>query len=157
MKAYNSKTMEQLRKLGSELKGIEVGLDIAMKLDDNKLFTTFYDMYQPLKQKWEKVANCGYINVEIEEYQKNICKFFELDVKAKEEYESEREARKSGMTPDQWKAELELESFMINPNKRCMFCKHFKETDGFPGEHLTNCSAPGNEHIINVDFNESEI
>lgn len=36
-------------------------------------------------------------------------------------------------------------------------CRFLKCGDGFPGEQVTYCSAPGNEHIIDVDFDESAV
>lgn len=45
-----------------------------------------------------------------------------------------------------------------NPHLSCRaFCRYFRSGKGYPGEYVYYCCAAGNEHIIDVDFIESEI
>jgi hypothetical protein len=46
----------------------------------------------------------------------------------------------------------------LDPFAQCgEWCKHLKSGRGYPGEYVYHCAAPGNEHVIHTDFNESEI
>ena len=90
------------------------------------------------------------------------CKFYEVDLVAKEEgdamdaayfgsmSQSEREALEA------W-ADMEA-SDASDPFAKCgAYCKYKKSDRGYPGERVHHCAALGNEHIIHVDFIESEI
>ena len=91
-----------------------------------------------------------------------ICKYFEVDLAAQREAEETEAAYIESMSDAQREA---LEAWeAMNPNDepdpfaKCgPFCKHSKSGKGYPGEYVYRCAAPGNEHIIRVDFNESEI
>lgn len=79
-----------------------------------------------------------------------MCKFYEVDA----EWLAECEAMEA-MFPDSGdggEAEAGLPCSECGP---C--CRFLRSGDGFPGECVTYCSAPGNEHIIDVDFDVSAV
>lgn len=85
------------------------------------------------------------------------CKFYELDLEAQEE------AAKMEILLSKYLSEEELATYSEQvcdetPFSECgEFCKYFKSGKGYPGEYVYHCCAKGNEHIIHIDFNESEI
>ena len=90
------------------------------------------------------------------------CKFYEIDLMARKEAEEMEAAYFAAMS----KAEREaMDAWAAmkpdgeqDPLAECgEFCKHLKSGKGHPGEYVYFCAAPGNDHIIHVDFNESEI
>ena len=90
------------------------------------------------------------------------CKFYEVDTTAQAEGEAMAAAYEASMSDaereamDAWAAQAPDDE--PDPFANCgPYCKHLKSGRGFPGEYLYNCTAPGNEHIIHCDFNESEI
>ena len=90
------------------------------------------------------------------------CKYYELDAAAKKESEQllvEYEAQMSDAERDELEAWAAKQSAgEPDPFAKCgEFCKHSKSGRGYPGEYVFHCAAPGNEHIIHIDFNESEI
>ena len=90
------------------------------------------------------------------------CKFYEVDLAAKAEGDAMEAAYYADMSAEERKG-LEAWANQAPPDQsdpfaKCgEYCKHLKSGRGFPGEYLYNCAAPGNEHIIHCDFNESEI
>ena len=88
------------------------------------------------------------------------CKFYELDLEAQKEAEE-----MDAWLPEWFKAEeaayldyMETQAEENDPLSNCgPFCKFLKSGKGYPGEYVYYCCAEGNEHIIDVDFNESEI
>lgn len=90
-----------------------------------------------------------------------VCCFYEKDTKAEEEANEMEADMIAVMGEDNWKAMNEMAELLPeenNPEAKCAaFCKHLRSGKGYPGEYVDYCSAPGNEHIINVDFRESEI
>jgi hypothetical protein len=93
------------------------------------------------------------------------CKFYEVDVEAQKEGEQFESGFLASMTDaereamEAWDAELE-DSPLDDGSPLCKcgpFCKYLKHGKGFPGEYVYHCTAPDNEHIIQVDFNESEL
>ena len=89
------------------------------------------------------------------------CKFYEIDLTAQKEAEDMEADYIVSTSPEEreameaWAAQAG-ENF--DPFVKCgAYCKHMKEGKGHPGEYIYGCAAPGNEHIIHVDFNESEI
>ena len=87
------------------------------------------------------------------------CTFYELDQKAKDEaekidafwgaefFDAEDEEPQTDAPADE-----------NNPHLSCgAFCRYFRSGKGYPGEYVYYCCAAGNEHIIDVDFIESEI
>ena len=90
------------------------------------------------------------------------CKFYELDAAAQAEAEAMTAAYEASMSEaereamEAWAAQAPDDQ--PDPFAKCgPFCKHSKGGKGHPGEYVYHCAAPGNEHIIHVDFNESEI
>ena len=81
----------------------------------------------------------------------NNCKFYVEDTDAKLEAEACEKACRESMGEEVWETEQD------NKLSKCMYCKYFKESKGYPGEYLYGCSFPGNEQILYVDSNESEI
>ena len=89
---------------------------------------------------------------------KCTCPFYAIDLDAK----AEAEAWAASIPEADLRA---MEAMMYetgeedpSPVAQCgEFCKHLRSGKGHPGEYVDYCDAPGNEHIINVDFNESEI
>ena len=90
------------------------------------------------------------------------CKFYEIDLVAKKEgdemdvayFGSMSEAERE--TLEAW-ADMES-SDAPDPFAKCgEYCKYLKSGNGFLGEHVYHCVAPGNGYIIHVDFIESEI
>ena len=89
-----------------------------------------------------------------------ICRFYEKDTKAEKEANEMEADIIAVMGEDSWKTLNEMAKLLTeenNPEAKCVFCKHLRSGKGHPGEYVDYCSAPGNEHIINVDFRESEI
>ena len=90
------------------------------------------------------------------------CKFYEIDLLAKEEGEA-MYAEYVGNISEAERESLEAWADMNvsdepDPFAKCgEYCKHLKGGKGYPGEYVHHCAAPGNEHIIHVDFIESEI
>ena len=90
------------------------------------------------------------------------CKYYEVDLAAQKEGEKMEAAYIASMS-DAQRAEWEAWAAMApddepDPFAKCRpYCKHLNSGKGFPGEYVYSCAAPGNEHIIHVDFNESEI
>ena len=88
------------------------------------------------------------------------CRLYEKDTKAEEEANEMEADMIAVMGEDNWKAMNEMAELLPeenNPEAKCAFCKHLRSGKGYPGEYVDYCSAPGNEHTINVDFRESEI
>ena len=90
------------------------------------------------------------------------CPFYVLDVAAKAEGEAMDAAYEATLTADQraayeeWAAQAPDDA--VDPFAGCgPYCTHIRQGKGFPGEYVYSCDAPGNEHVIYVDFNESEI
>ncbi len=88
------------------------------------------------------------------------CKFYEPDMEAKEEAEKMYAFYQTAFP----EIELADEPEQIEPPAEddplasCgAFCRYLKSGKGYPGEYVYYCCAAGNEHIIHVDFNESEI
>lgn len=85
------------------------------------------------------------------------CKFYEPDIQAQKEAEE-----MESLIPEIFMGE-EMDSGGMDtprddPFAACgAFCKHLKSGRGYPGEYVYYCCAEGNMHIIDVDFNESEI
>ncbi len=81
------------------------------------------------------------------------CKFYEKDLAAvKDALEIEAALKANDAI-----TELAETNHEDNPLEQCTFCKHLRSGKGYPGEYVYHCTAPGNEHIIHVDFIESEI
>ena len=86
------------------------------------------------------------------------CRFYEVDLEAK----AEAESWAAGIPEADIRA---MEAMMYetgeedpNPVSKCgEFCKYLRSGNGFPGEYVDCCNAPGNEHIIHVDFNIADI
>ena len=89
------------------------------------------------------------------------CKFYELDLEAQKEAEEMAALFPSGLTGDEEAAYIEYmteQKSADDPFANCgPFCKYFQSGNGYPGEYVYYCCANGNEHIIYVDFVESEI
>ena len=88
------------------------------------------------------------------------CRFYEKDTKAEKEANEMEADMIAVMGEDSWNAMNEMAKLLPeenNPEAKCVFCKHLRSGKGYPGEYVYYCSAPGNEHIINIDFRESEI
>lgn len=85
------------------------------------------------------------------------CKFYEPDIQAQKEAEE-----MESLIPEIFMGE-EMDSGGMDtpgddPFAACgAFCKHLKSGRGYPGEYVYYCCAEGNMHIIDVDFNGSEI
>ena len=88
------------------------------------------------------------------------CEFYEIDEKAKTEnddwWNSLPESMKKELeTYEGWYDEQNPEP---SPIDKCgILCKHLCSGKSYPGEYVDYCSAPGNEHIINVDVNLAEV
>ena len=81
-----------------------------------------------------------------------MCKFYEVDAG----WLAECEAMEA-MFPDAGYGD-DGEAETSSPCSECGPCCRFLASgDGFPGENVTYCSAPGNEHIISVDFDLSAV
>ncbi len=78
-----------------------------------------------------------------------MCKFYEVDTEWLAECEAmEAMSRNDGC----------CEAGAGLPCSECGPCCRFLcSGTGFPGEQVTYCSAPGNEHIIDVDFDVSAV
>ena len=90
------------------------------------------------------------------------CKFYEVDLAAQAEGEAMAAAYEASMNPaereamDAWAAQAPKDE--TDPFAKCgAYCKHLNSGKGHPGEFVYHCTAPGNEHVIHVDFNESKI
>lgn len=92
---------------------------------------------------------------------KQNCRFYKKDLDAQREAEEMETAMRASIGEENWKAMSEWAEQELKgdgPLAKCgLFCKYYRCGRGFPGEYVDYCSAPGNEHIINVDFRESEI
>lgn len=92
-----------------------------------------------------------------------ICEFYEIDEDAKAQCEAEIQAYKKCIGEDAFQAEVDMYNalFPENPNDKLSqcgeYCKHLRSGKGYPGEYICYCSCPGHEHIIDADFNESEV
>ena len=91
-----------------------------------------------------------------------ICKYYEADLAAQKEAEEMEAAYYGSMSDAEREAWAAWEAMCPGDEPDTFancgpFCKHMVSGRGYPGEYVYNCSAPGNEHIIHVDFNESEI
>ena len=90
------------------------------------------------------------------------CKFYEVDTAAKAEGDALEAAYNAGMSDKEREA---MEAWanqqtadQPDPFAKCgEYCKHSRSGKGYPGEYVYGCACPGNEHVIDVDFNESEI
>lgn len=89
------------------------------------------------------------------------CKFYKIDHEAKEEAE-----RMEALFPTVFPEEepINCPEHMETPHEEndpfasCgIFCRYLRSGKGYPGEYVYYCCAAGNEHVIHVDFNESEI
>lgn len=90
----------------------------------------------------------------------NTCKFYKLDLEAKAEAESMEALFHPSFPEDESAASghMEIPPEENDPFSTCgAFCRYLTSGNGYPGEHVYYCCAAGNEHIIHVDFNESEI
>ena len=92
---------------------------------------------------------------------KCTCKFYKIDLEAKVEAE-----RMEALFPVTFSEEepADYSEYMETPHEEndpfasCgIFCRYLKSGKGYPGEYVYYCCAAGNEHIIHVDFNKSEI
>ena len=89
-----------------------------------------------------------------------MCKFYEIDLTAQAEGDAMEAAYLASISEAEKEA---MEAWAAtdptpNPLAKCGdYCKHLQSGRGFPGEYGYICTAPDNEHIIHVDFNESEI
>ena len=84
------------------------------------------------------------------------CPYYQVDIQAQKEAE-QMEPPFFSDPPD---ADPDPASLPEEKNAlaKCgAFCKYLNAGRGFPGEYVYYCSAPGNRHIIHVDFNETEI
>lgn len=81
------------------------------------------------------------------------CKFYEVDA----EWLAECEAMESAFPVPELPSGAEGEGD-VGPCAECgPCCRFLRSGSGFPGEDVTYCSAPGNEHIIDVDFDVSAV
>ena len=93
---------------------------------------------------------------------KCICKFYEPDMDALQEAEAMEAAYLASMSDAEREA-LEIwaneqPEDVPDPFANCgPCCKYSKSGHGYPGEYVCHCDASGNEHILHVDFIESEI
>ena len=86
------------------------------------------------------------------------CKFYELDKLAKEEHEQWIATIPESDIRAMEEMMYEVEEDYSDPCEKCReFCKHYSSGKGFPGEYVDYCAAPGNEHIIRVETNISEV
>lgn len=91
------------------------------------------------------------------------CEFYEVDEVAKAEIDAEIEEYKKCVGEEAFLAEQAFWDAMNEENEndelsKCgECCKYLRSGKGFPGEYVCYCSCPGHEHILSVDFNESEI
>jgi len=91
------------------------------------------------------------------------CKFYEVDLAAQKQSDEMEAAYRGSMSEDEWLAQEEWVGNMAtstdeDPLGKCgEYCKHLKSGKGYPGEYVYHCAVPGAEHILHVDFNESEI
>ena len=99
---------------------------------------------------------------------KCACKFYETDLAAQKEAGEWDAGFYAGMNDEQLAAFKRLEARIeseaaSNPvDKRPLdkcgeFCKYLISMPGFPGETLYCCSAAGNKHIIDDDFNVNDV
>lgn len=100
--------------------------------------------------------------------QVEMCKFYEVDEEAKAEGEAMdaafieslggQEAYEAYEAEAEAMAEAMGYSEENDPFAKCgPYCKYLKSGKGYPGEHVTYCSCPGHEQILDTQFNESEI
>ena len=98
-----------------------------------------------------------------EHYERVTCPFYELDEAAKDDGDEMDAAYYAGRSAEDIAAEKEFwldQQFDGGPDPfaKCgEYCAHMRGNPGFPGEFVYSCAAPGNEHIIHVDFNENAI
>ncbi len=89
------------------------------------------------------------------------CKFYEVDLEAQAEGEALAAAYDDMLGEEGRAAEaawLAMQDPEPDPFAGCgPYCRHARSGKGMPGEYVYGCGAPGNEHIIHVDFNEAEI
>jgi hypothetical protein len=90
-----------------------------------------------------------------------VCCFYEKDTKAEEEAKEMDAAIIATMGEENWRAMCEMAELQPEDNSplaKCgEFCRYLHSGKGYPGEYVYHCTAPGNEHIIHVDFIELEI
>lgn len=90
------------------------------------------------------------------------CPYYELDENAKKRADEMERLLRGSMDEEEWQF-LERHSKIVekyDPCTGCYLCKFFC-TDGtkpgFPGETVYDCSCPGYEHIIHIDFDLSAV
>lgn len=81
-----------------------------------------------------------------------MCRFYKVDTEWLAECEAMEAVLPDGECGNDGEAETN------SPCPECGPCCRFLSVgDGFPGENVTYRSAPGNEHIISVDFDLSAV
>jgi hypothetical protein len=89
------------------------------------------------------------------------CKFYEPDLKAQAEGEKLAADYEASLSPEQREAEaawLALQEPEPDPFADCgPYCRHLESGKGMLGEYMYYCGAPGNEHVLDYEFRESEI
>ena len=95
------------------------------------------------------------------------CRFYEVNEEAKAEHESWLASLPQAMREQEEYFENHPEACGQEPTEdpktsnfypECYdFCRFLVETPGFPGEHLTCCSCPGNTKILDCYFSINEI
>ena len=84
------------------------------------------------------------------------CPYYETDIQAQKEA-AQMEPLFFSDSPDVDPAPASLPEEENTLAKYGALWKYLSAGRGFPGEYVYHCSAPGNRHIIHVDFNEAEI
>lgn len=100
--------------------------------------------------------------------QVEMCEFYEVDKEAKAECEAmDASYIQSLGGQEAYEAELKAAEEMAkamgyseedDPFAKCgPYCKYLKWGKGYPGESVAYCSCSGHEHIIDTQFDESEV
>ena len=95
----------------------------------------------------------------------NKCKFYEVDEVAKKECEKEMADYRKLIGEEAFIEEQKhVEAMTASLGEECdklaqckEFCKYLAGGKGYPGEWVCYCKCPGHEHVIDVDFHESEV
>lgn len=81
-----------------------------------------------------------------------MCKFYEVDA----EWLAECEAMEKAFPAPELPPEAEVED--AGPCSECgPCCRFLRSGNGYPGEHVTYCSVPGHERVLDVSINLSEV